>query len=221
MNKTKKILIAVLCTLLLVALTVGATVAYLTSTDRVTNTFTVGNVKIKLDEAKVEYNAATNAYTAKDDRTRSNEYKLLPGTVAAKDPTITVLANSEECYVRAKVTVTCTEDAVAFVKDSLWTNIIQGYDSTVWTMVSSTPASATAGTSLVALTYELRMADPVASSTTDTKLTALFTGIKISDSISDADYAKLGGLKIDVVANAIQSAGFANAQAAWTAFDNK
>ena len=52
MKKSKAILMA-LCAVLLVAASVMGTLAYLTSTDTVTNTFTVGNVQIKLDEAKV------------------------------------------------------------------------------------------------------------------------------------------------------------------------
>lgn len=52
--KTKsKALLLTLCAVLLVAASVMGTMAYLTSTDKVENTFTVGNVKITLDEAKV------------------------------------------------------------------------------------------------------------------------------------------------------------------------
>lgn len=51
--KTKsKALFLMLCAVLLVAASVLGTMAYLTSTDEVVNTFTVGSVAIKLDEAK-------------------------------------------------------------------------------------------------------------------------------------------------------------------------
>ena len=40
--------------MLLVAASVMGTMAYLTSKDEVKNTFTVGNIKINLDEAKVD-----------------------------------------------------------------------------------------------------------------------------------------------------------------------
>ena len=50
---TKKRFVAILLCMTLVALAaIGATFAYLTSTDSVTNTFTVGNVKIDLIESK-------------------------------------------------------------------------------------------------------------------------------------------------------------------------
>ena len=48
----KKILVACLCVALAVLTIAGTTLAYLTSQETVTNTFTVGKVEIKLDEAK-------------------------------------------------------------------------------------------------------------------------------------------------------------------------
>ena len=46
----KKILVACLCVALAVLTIAGTTLAYLTSQETVTNTFTVGNVKIELKE---------------------------------------------------------------------------------------------------------------------------------------------------------------------------
>ena len=95
--KTKsKALLLTLCAVLLVAASVLGTMAYLTSTDTVTNTFTVGKVEIKLDETDV-----TNPTGS---RVQANSYKLMPGTTYTKDPTVTVKAGSEESYVRMKVT---------------------------------------------------------------------------------------------------------------------
>ena len=48
-----KSLLACHCALLLVAAGVFGTLAYLTGTDTVNNTFTVGSVKITLDEGQV------------------------------------------------------------------------------------------------------------------------------------------------------------------------
>ena len=54
MRMTKKRFVAILLCVTLVALAaIGATFAYLTSTDSVTNTFTVGNVKIDLIESRL------------------------------------------------------------------------------------------------------------------------------------------------------------------------
>ena len=53
MKARNKILLLALCMAALIAVSVLGTMAYLTSTDKVINTFTVGKVDIKLDEAKV------------------------------------------------------------------------------------------------------------------------------------------------------------------------
>ena len=85
--KTKsKALLLTLCAVLLVAASVLGTMAYLTSTDTVTNTFTVGKVEIKLDE--------TDVTNPNGPRVKANSYKLMPGTTYTKDPTVTVLKGS-------------------------------------------------------------------------------------------------------------------------------
>ena len=99
--KAKKVLALVLCAALLVAGSVAATLAYLTSkTEVVTNTFSVGNVTITLDEAKVnEYGVEAEG----EDRVKANEYKLIPGHTYVKDPMVHVTEKSEQCYVFVKV----------------------------------------------------------------------------------------------------------------------
>lgn len=97
MNKMKRFALIAVCAALLVCVTIGATVAYLTSkTDEVVNTFTVGDVKITLDEAKVTTDGTP---VAGADRVKKNEYHLLPGSQYTKDPTVHVDANSEDCIV--------------------------------------------------------------------------------------------------------------------------
>ena len=71
---TKKRFVAILLCVTLVALAaIGATFAYLTDTKTVNNTFTMGNVAIKLDE--------TNVNDPTGDRVTSNEYNVYPGAV--------------------------------------------------------------------------------------------------------------------------------------------
>ena len=109
--KAKKVLALVLCAALLVAGSVAATLAYLTSkTEVVTNTFSVGNVTITLDEAKVnEYGVEAEG----EDRVKANEYKLIPGHTYVKDPMVHVTEKSEQCYVFVKVVdgLTAIQDA--------------------------------------------------------------------------------------------------------------
>ena len=99
-HKMRKVLLAVCCAALLVCVTIGATVAYLTSKDTVTNTFTVGNVQITLDEAKAN---ADGTLVENADRVKANTYKLLPGHTYTKDPTVHVAAGSEDCWLFVKV----------------------------------------------------------------------------------------------------------------------
>ena len=53
MKTKRKALLLTFCAVLLVVASVLGTIAYLTANDKVTNTFTVGQVAINLDEAKV------------------------------------------------------------------------------------------------------------------------------------------------------------------------
>ena len=99
MKKFLKALAVLACAVALVAGSVAATLAYLTDTDKVVNTFTVGKVDITLDEAKV------TLYGVKDgeSRVQANAYKLIPGKTYLKDPTITVTPDSEACYLFFKL----------------------------------------------------------------------------------------------------------------------
>lgn len=100
MKKKTKALMLVLCAVLLVTASVLGTMAYLTSTDKVVNTFTVGKVAITLDEAKVKEDGTPVAGAA---RVTGNAYHLLPGHTYTKDPTVHVQANSENSFIFVKV----------------------------------------------------------------------------------------------------------------------
>lgn len=92
----KKKLTTVLAIVLVVALSVAGTYAYLTAqTDTITNTFTVGHVKIDLTET-------FNTDADNDGTNDCWKMQLIPGTSAVKDPTVTVKANSEKCYLFVK-----------------------------------------------------------------------------------------------------------------------
>lgn len=124
MKKMYKAMLLVLCAALLVAGSVLGTLAYLKDTKTVTNTFTVGKVEITLDEAKTdEYGVTLTGNKAA--RVAGNEYKLIPGHTYDKDPTITVNAGSEDCWVFVKI-----EDGLGAASEitinSDWTLISNG-----------------------------------------------------------------------------------------------
>lgn len=221
--KTKsKALILTLCAVLLVAASVLGTMAYLTDNKTVTNTFTVGQVKIKLDEAKVNgdgkpihKDGQVVTDLADAERVKANEYKLLPGHTYTKDPTVTVKKGSESSYVRMLVTVTfdkpLTDEKLATKLD----NIFTGYDVANWNRNAKNTETENEKT---IITYEYRYNEKVSAATEDNKLPALFTGIQVPGDWTNDDLAALGGIQINIVAQAIQADGFANADEAWKHF---
>lgn len=220
-KKLRRILLTVCSAALLVCVTVGATVAYLTSSATVTNTFTVGKVAITLDEAQVNGDGkpvdandivVTDLASAK--RVTKNSYNLLPGHTYTKDPTITVVANSEEAYVRAFITVNNRADLDKLFEtyDLDITDIVNGIGSN-WDVAKATNTVDNNDNRI----YEIRYKGTVKKSSTATKLDPLFTSIVVPNKLTNDDIAAISDLKIDVVAQAIQADGFANADAAWAA----
>lgn len=216
--KKFKALLVVACALLLVAASVFGTMAYLTSTDTVTNTFTVGKVAIKLDEAKVN---PDGSLVENADRVKANSYKLLPGHIYNKDPMVTVEDDSEESYVRMKVEVENIDQLKAVFTDAsyygangvfLLQKLVGGWDNTKWASVGYEQSKdGKTGT------YEFRYYQKTGPAT----LVPLFTTITIPGSVDAAGLEKLGNVKINITGEAIQADGFANADTAWTAFNNK
>ena len=212
MKKFKALLVAA-CALLLVAASVFGTMAYLTSTDEVKNTFTVGKVNIKLDEAKVN---ADGTPVTPAERVKENSYKLLPGHIYTKDPTVTVEAGSESSYVKMTVTFSKASalDAIFAPTGAELTSIFNGYDATNWIYKGNTK-DATADTR----TYEFWYKETVGAPTGDVALDALFDSITVPGAITKEQLATIEGMTITVNAYAIQADGFANADAAWAAFN--
>lgn len=95
MKTARKSLLVALCAILLVVASVMGTLAYLTDTETVTNTFTVGKIGITLDEAPV----GEDGKAVEGERVQANEYHLIPGSTYDKDPTVHVDANSEDAWL--------------------------------------------------------------------------------------------------------------------------
>ena len=211
--KTKsKALLLTLCAVLLVAASVMGTMAYLTSTDKVENTFTVGNVTITLDEAKVNTDGTP---AAPAERVKANEYKLLPGHTYTKDPMVTVLNGSEASYIKMTVTFSKASalDAIFAPTGANLISIFNGYDSANWIYKDNTK-DANADTR----TYEFWYKETVGAPTADVALDALFDSITVPGTITNEQLATFEGMTITVNAYAIQADGFANADAAWAAY---
>lgn len=93
----KKYIALVLAFVLVAALSVGGTLAWLTATTgSVTNTFTTAGIDIELTET---FNTDTN-----NDGTNDKwQAQMVPGYTLTKDPKVTVEANSEACWLFVKL----------------------------------------------------------------------------------------------------------------------
>lgn len=210
----KKLLIMSVAMVLVCAFAVGMTIAYLTSTDEVVNTFTVGNVQIELDEADVdEYGRVPQGSPAP--RVKANSYKLIPGHTYTKDPTVTVLSGSEESYIKMTVTFTKADalGAIFGTDDAGLFSIFNGYDSANWINKGYTE-----DTGKNTRTYEFWYKEAVAAPTADVALDALFDSITVPGTITGDQLKTIENMTITVNAYAIQADGFANAEAAWEAY---
>ena len=242
MKKTTKALLLTLCAVLLVAVSVMGTVAYLTASDSVKNTFTVGKVKINLDEAKVTEDGKPVEGAA---RVKANSYKLIPGVTYTKDPTVTVLDGSVESYVRMKVTFNNAEKIIAMCTDpefaggdptgvenayplirmvkfvaaneGKWNGLIPDNMSEIEAMLANSKYF-TYDKENDTLTYTYYYTEKVAAPSGDVKLPVLFDSVTLPEWVTGEQLGGLNGFQISVVAEAIQAEGFTDADAAWKTF---
>lgn len=210
----KTIAIVALVVLVAVASVLG-TLAYLTSTAKVENTFTMGDVKIKLDETDVK--------NPKGDRVTENDYEVYPGAVVTKDPIVhNVGANG--AYIRATVNVSNWMNLVAayypnfeatFPNDGYRAalNLLVGELGEGWSVVG-----VEAGDVFTIGQFDAKFIlkyDGVLESGRDT--TAMFQTVTIPAGIDNANAASFNSVKVE--AQAMQANGFETWEAAFEAFD--
>ena len=209
----KKKTVALLLVLVLAyGAAMGGTIAYLTDSAEVVNTFTVGKVQIKLDEADVKPDGTYEENH--DSRVEANSYKLMPGHTYIKDPTVTVEKGSESSYVRMLVTLSnASALKEVFGANFLPENYVKGWDSATW-IASGITENTTDNT----ITYEFRYKETVAAPTADVVLDDLFEEFTVPGTVDNNQLDKLSEMTITVVAHAIQADGFDTADAAWNVF---
>lgn len=253
----KKKIVSICLVMALLAVGAVGMYAYFIDEDSVTNTFTTGDVEISLDEAVVdEYGNTLDesgditpdsdliARTDVGNNDEDGSYLLIPGHVYTKDPTVTVTAGSEPCYVRMKVEVKNLEQLVKAMpaadyseyyatKDSktvfLLQKLVGNWDKSKWDTDWDYGFDGTN-------TYEFRYTSIVDAREEAKKLEALFETITIPSSLDNEAVDELEALEINVTAQAIQADGFATsdgysvdpeewdydadeAALAWAAFD--
>ena len=201
--KKAKLLTMLGAVALIGAIGVGSTLAYLTSTtDTVTNTFTVGNVNFDqqsgLKESTVKRDETTGRYVDNDGvdtwTSDKNEYTdLVAGEVVYKDPTVTMGEDSQDAWVFAKIT---NANDAAF-KSIAW--------SADWTDVTEKYLEAKEITGDV--NYVVYAKKTVISAK---ESSTIFTSVTMADSITSEKEIPT----IEVKAFAIQAAGFTSPEAA-------
>lgn len=193
---SKKMFIAMLALVLALGCAVGGTIAWLTAeTDPVVNTFTYGDINIKLYEHA--YNAATNTLNTDAEVKGVDNYKIVPGKNLPKDPTVKVLANSEACWLFVKVEATGD-----FANGKVSYAIAAGTNG--WTKLT--------GVTGVDNVYYRE----VAAVTTDTTFNVLKDNkVTVSEALTKAEIKDATAPKLTFTAYAVQRDGIDNVTDAW------
>ena len=217
--KKKSILMAAIAVMLVAVLVVGGTLAYFTDTKSATNTFTVGDVKIKLDESNVN--------DPNGDRVTSNEYTdVFPGIQYKKDPVVTNTGKND-AYVRAVVTIENGMNWMGLYNENVWTapqeeafmKLICDKLGAGWSIeniayVTNAERGSTDFVATLKYTGVLKSGDATSAMFENVMLPTNATANDIATRV-----AQNGVFHIDVVAQAIQADGFTSWNDAFKAFD--
>lgn len=213
----KKLTLVVTCIVLVAAMVIGGTLAYFTDSKTATNTFTMGNVNIKLDETDIK--------NPKGDRVTSNAYDVYPGEVVTKDP-IVHNTGKNGAYIRATVNVYNWMNLVAaYYPDFKETFPNDGYKAALNLLVGElgdgwSVVDVVAGDTFTIGQFDAKFVlkyDGVLAADADT--TAMFQTVTIPAGIDNANASSFQSVK--VVAQAIQADGFDTWEAAFAAYDAK
>ena len=202
MKNTKKVLLGGVAALALVGTSVFGTYMYLTSQANVTNTFTVGNVNITMDETDIDDS------TLGKERDTANTYHIYPGQSYIKDPIVHVSAGSEDSWVFVTV-----KNEIASIEENdntSYKNITAQIEES-WTKIGDD------GVGTILYKYS---AGKVDNSDTVQDLT-VFEGFTVDDDITGTVLAGYNNKTVIVNAYAVQAEGFTTAEEAWnTAFSS-
>lgn len=197
--KARKILVSLAALALVAAISIGGTLAYLTSKDEVVNSFTVGSVGITLDEAAVDTDGTPLTNVARRD---NNTYKLMPGRLYTKDPTVHIDANSEDSYIFVKVENGISAfEAATDTAEGGYKQIAEQITAKGWKALPN-----------VAGVYYKEY-----TTTNTVKDEVVFDNFKIADNAqSVTGWGTAASAKITVTAYAIQKDGMNDAADAWS-----
>ena len=225
----KKILGVALVVCILVLSVASVTMAYFTDEKAMTNTFTVGNVAIKLDENVVKQDETNGNYvangTARTEQGFDIPTSLFPMQNISKDPTITN-TGSEDAFFGAVITIKNGAEADANADVASMLKIADDETGVNDKAVNISAFLVNLVSNGATVTYEKANGDLTITivfndaKETDDSVT-LFTSVQIASAWNNTEMANLADLEIVVNAYAVQTAGFANAaEALAAAFPN-
>lgn len=195
----KKITLVVALALVLVVGVFG-TLAFLTDSESVTNTFTIGNVGLSLTETKGGDN---------------HQFKMIPGQAIEKDPLVTVEKGSEACWLFVKLDK--AGSAAVDQTNLSFDNYLTFEVDASWTQLTDNNGNAVAGVyyraqAAVAKDVATAPSYPVLKNNTVTVKNTVTNEMMTALTASGAQLPTL-----TVTAYAIQEAGFeSNPYGAWT-----
>ena len=175
----KRLVWLIVVAAVLLTVTVSVTLAMLiASSEPVINTFTVGNVQITLTE------------------TTGNDYKLTPGVSLQKDPTVTVKAGSEVCWVFVKITHSTDFDNLCIYSTADGWTALEGESGVYYQRIEK--------------------------ASVNTRLAVLKDNtVTIRDTVTEEQLNAITAKPtLTVYAYAIQADGLANAKIAWQALNS-
>jgi len=218
MKRNKTIIAAVV---LLLVFVVGGAIAYFTDTDTKTNTFTIGNVDIELNESAWDALADEN-----DNDIPDVAEDMMPGETVAKDPVVRNKSTKNPAYVFVKVEVPCTtivapattsEELFTYTTNTGWTEL---------TIANELPVACTSGGTATHVYYYgsgntlTALAKAANASTPTPTSTAVFSNVTLLSTLTGNE-GLTGDKEIVITGYGIQTEGLTSTTpaAVWANFD--
>lgn len=156
-----------------------------------------------------------NTIVVEPDKDNENDYNLIPGAEYLKDPTITVKADSEECYVRFRVGFSALPEGAS--AEDAFASLVKDLNEENWKYVKTNDDGE------LEFWYvengEFVTVEP--SKSYDKELPALFETVGVPGEVTSEQLQEIAGMQMIIEGDAIQAASFDNAEKAWEAFDGQ
>lgn len=194
-NSKKKVFALALSVCVVVLSIASSSIAYFTDTEEYTNTFTSGKVDISLKVGDVTVNETNHSVAD----------KAVPGTTIERVTSISVNSGSEDAYLGAVITITggttlLTSNPSGDNGKIYAANLFKNIQGSVTVEDANTDGAHTG--------FIVRIVFTGKYSVNGTTSTNVFDGISIPDTWDQANIETFKDVKLNIVAYAVQSAGF-------------